>query len=680
VFKRNRYTWIVLITLCVALVFAFDLTPWVRGGFGWRWQYAPVPLVRALPLIALMLLYIAGGWLLLTRTRRARWMLLWALVGTAALSFAVAYAREGDALYFLFTRTASIVASAEWWGAAQVDWSGGGWRDWLAVMRDLGQTTSNMATSPPGMPMLYALAADLFGRVPAAGDALYRGLLPYQCHNFDLLMLSPAQWGAAWVGMLSPVWAGLAVFPIYTIARRVAPHGDARIPVFWWALVPGILAFATSSSTLFPVIALWVMDWLMRGLSGRRAWLIAAGTLYSVGMFLNFIFLPLAALYGFYTLLYFWFVERPRGVHWTRPIIVGVWFGIGAALPWLVFYGATGQTFFQMLTASLNTHLDLERPYAYWVWMHVWDWAVWTGLAFVLLALLGKRAAHRDPINNVLPLALLLTVLAFTLSGTTRGESGRIWLVLSPFALIAFSRQPSAVSREDKTRADTQVRPYSAQPVSPSSARAFPFPLSTFHFSLPFPQPFFPLSTFHFPLLFTQACFTLILVLCLDVYNAPDLTPPPTPQAVSTSQPVDAVFSTRDGDGYRLTGWDAHVEGDTLTLNLAWAGITRPTQPQWFSAILVAPDGTTYPVEAWQPSSAIAGVDYPTTCWAAGMQVGDSVSLPLPPAAVSGDWYISLAAFGGGALADERLTVTLPDGAQDGQIGLGPVRVGTSPD
>ena len=37
------------VRLLVALAFAFDLSPWLRGGYGWRWQYLPAALPPAPP-------------------------------------------------------------------------------------------------------------------------------------------------------------------------------------------------------------------------------------------------------------------------------------------------------------------------------------------------------------------------------------------------------------------------------------------------------------------------------------------------------------------------------------------------------------------------------------------------------------------------------------------------------
>jgi hypothetical protein len=635
--KLPRALWIMsLLTLVVAAAFAVDLTPWLRGGFGWRWQYAPAFDARALPLLLVAVVYVAGGvWLL---GRRPRGLLLWALAGAVALSVAAAHTRSGDALGLLFERTASLVASGEHPAAALIDWGGGEWRDWTAAM---AAYSGNLGTSPPGMFMLYALTAGLFEATPGAVDALYRTLLPYQCHNYDLLALAPAWWAAAWFGILTPLFAALGVLPLRSITRRAAGARAADMAVLWYPLIPGMAAFATSSSTLFALLALVTFDLLARGLDRggltRRGalWLTGAGVAYGLGLFLNFVFLPLAAFYGLYALAQHFAVARQTGRPVAALIAGGGWALIGAVVPWALFTLATGQTFFDLLAQSLAYHLQLDRPYAFWVWFHVWDWAVWTGLLWVLLAAWGlRRSLRASSAPPLIAIALGLAVLALTLSGTTRGESGRVWLFLSPFALIA--------------AADALAR--WLPPGSGVMRRAAALVAGA------------------------QAVLAVALLLAVDAYPAPDMTPPPAQTALVVTQTADARFTDRgSGAQFRLTGWDVDRSGDSPALVLRWEGITRALTPHWFGALLIAPDGAAVPVEAWQPRQA-DGMDarLPTTCWAAGVTVWDRVPLALDAAALSGDWWISLAAFGDPTQSEGRLTVTTAAG-DDVQVGLGPL-------
>jgi hypothetical protein len=133
---------------------------------------------------------------------------------------------------------------------------------------------------------------------------------------------------------------------------------------------------------------------------------------------------------------------------------------------------------------------------------------------------------------------------------------------------------------------------------------------------------------------------------------------------------VDATF----GEVLHLLGYRVEHRPATQTLVLAlnWQALRQTDLPYYFSAVLVSPDGQTLPGVAWQPFKNL----YPTSCWVPGRSLVDQVELPLPSDAAAGDWWLSLRAFG--MLADEplpSLSVSLPDGTTDTQIGLGPLRV-----
>ena len=143
--------------------------------------------------------------------------------------------------------------------------------------------------------------------------------------------------------------------------------------------------------------------------------------------------------------------------------------------------------------------------------------------------------------------------------------------------------------------------------------------------------------------------------------------PPPLSSSVTS---VDATF----GDVLHLTGYQSEYRPETQTLALAlhWQALQQTDLPYYFSAVLVSPDGVALPGVDWQP----LGKQYPTSCWPPGRTVVDQIELPLGPDAAAGDWWLSLRAFGiRGDQPLPPLTVTLPDGATDAQLGLGPLRV-----
>lgn len=605
---RPHWRWIAAAAVVgIAAVFAFDLTPWVRGGFGWRWEYDPV----AQPIVTyalLVLLYVALAWAILRRAHSGRWAVSLAFIASAVLAFAAVWLRDGDAIYTLFARTFSPVATAHHWGSAQVDWSGGEWRDWTSVMARVG---SHVGTSPPGLPMIYALAADVSQRT-GLDTTLARPLIIRLCMDYRIYDLTLAEVASGWLGVLSPVWAALTVFPIYALAKRVGSRPE--IAVLWWPLVPGLAGFAGSVSTLFPLFTVLMVLPLAGGLTVRRA--MIAGLVFGVATFTNFALLPLAGLAGYFVLVR-WLLMSPRP-SLAYPIRIGAAFALAALAIWVVWFALTGETPLDLLRQSFDTHLELERPYAFWVWFHVWDWMVWSGVGLVAAAVAASRTYWRSriaqPEQASLAAALFLTLMTLTLSGITRGESGRIWLFLSPVL-------PVLIARRDMG----------------------------WHAGW-------------LPLAFAQAALTIALVFAVDAFNAPDVPPQPPLQSISADQPALAAFAAPDGGRFHVISAQL---ADTGTLELTIRGETPTLAPVWFGLIGVDADGQQYPAEPQQP--VYMGERLPSACWQEATEARISLNLPYIP---TGDFYVSLSAYGYRA-GDPPLAVQSADG--DGtQVGLGP--------
>lgn len=615
---------ITALSLALAISLLFDLLPFLRGGeiFHWQWPYSLAPLPRILLFLLVVALYLLGAWWLYSR--RALWLALWAFAGALMIALCVVLLHADDPLYALFARTASGGTTGPHMAGAQIDWDSGEWRAWTAIMARYAENGRHVALSPPGLPMWYGLLNSLLARAPAVADPLYRSLLPYQCHNFALLQYTPAQWASAWFGILMPVWAALAVFPLYAVARRLlAEH--ARIVVVWWALVPALVMFAPSWNTVYPLLAIFAFWLLLLGLEKAPGapFFVAAGVMTGVLTFINFSVVPLAGFFGFYVLFRWW----PRRLNDLWPAVsAGIWFAAGLFAVWLVYAAAGGQSPLTLLSESLALHFDLERPYLPYLWLHTWEWLLFTGIPLAILWLAAAWRAARGSLNtpnNALALALAATLFVLVLSGTARGETGRVWLFFAPFVLLAAA----------------------------GFLRALPDSPAVW-------------------ITGAQAVLTVTLAVTLPVIDSADLSPPPSPPGAQTA----ANTSGANFAGYfRLESWDAAVSADgaAVILRLNWQPLEPMTIPYWFAALLVTPEGA--PAGAytqWQP----VDYRYPTTCWPRDARIGDSVRLPLPDNAPAGEWWISLLAF-----ADpqnpQRLPVNLPDGTQDTQTGLGPVRV-----
>jgi hypothetical protein len=618
---------IVGLSLLLALVLLVDLVPFLRGGFGWQWPYDPVALARVLPLIMATGIYVVGAWWLLRRTRGDRLLILWSFIGVVALSIAGLWLRSDDALYELFVRTASGVTTGQHFAGVEIDWSNPQWVNWPVTVQPFVGRSGHIVLSGPALPLFYGALNNALEQAPAISAPLQRALLYYQCRNYDLLAYSPAEWASAWFGMLMPVWAALAVIPLYAVTRRLTGTEGARLAVGWWPLIPALILFTPTWNTVYPLFALIAFWMLLRGLQGAAVWLIASGLVCGLLTFANFSLVPLLGLFGFYALLNA-FSRRQR---WYQPIIVGLWFAVGLIAPWLIYWLASGLTPLDLLNHAMANHLILERPYLPWLWLHSWEWALLTGIPVLVLWLLfAARRRLQSPVD-VLAWALLLTMLTLVFSGTARGETGRVWLFFVPFVLICAAGQVTQGWRGIWGEIND-----AGNWLAVSIGQA-----------------------------------ALLIVVCAVwlLINAPNMTPPPSaPGPVLAERLSGATFENK----FQLAEWDAQRVGDHIELRLNWQPVQQMTTAYWFAALLVAPDGS-LPQDSvvWQALDTA----YPTTCWKAGEMVGDTIHLPLPDDVQSGEWWISLSVFGDKEQPEQRLSVVLHDGTTDHQIGLGPVPI-----
>jgi hypothetical protein len=649
-----RPVWIIaLCGIVLTLLILFDIFPFLRGDFGWRWPYQLASVARIIPLILGVILYIAGAYALLQASARPLFVVLWSMAGVVVLSVLIVNVRAENVMAELFARTASTLTTGVHYAGMQLAPDSPAWSDWITTIQQNPNFGAHVLNGPPGLPLFYSLLSAGFEGAPGIASPLFRALLVYQCQNYDLLSYTPGQWASAWFGALMPAWASLGVLPLYAIAKRLpSTNESARGVALWYPLIPALGLFAPTWYTFYPMWMLITFWLLVTGIENRSPLrLILAGVVMGLSTFMAYAFVPVLGFFGAYTLAHYWWKERPAGLHWSRPIITGIWFGVGLALPWLIYWIASGDTPFSLLAASLNLHLELERPYLPWVFLHFWDWMLFNGVVFFLAWLVGLGLWRRKEHVPLVGLALLVAMVVLCISGTARGETGRVWLVFTPFALLAAGEAFSRLYIG--TQASTEIDHVANQDRWLVLALA-------------------------------QGAVLIALAASLNVMRT-DFTPPPSPPQIADGlQPVNAAFSVSDDGAFRLTGWNAVSEGDAIQLTLAWEGVQQNTRPYYFGAVLVAPDGATVNAGVWQPGQgATVAADspdaprgtYPTTCWLPGTAIGDTVTLPLPPDAEAGDWWISLSAFGDPATTDGRLAVTLADGSADMQVGLGPVAV-----
>ena len=330
----------------------------------------------------------------------------------------------------------------------------------------------------------------------------------------------------------------------------------------------------------------------------------------------------------------------PGRFPWLWPLVVGVCYGAGLLVVWVLYDVLAGVSFFDVLRTASSAHLAMDRPYLPWLFMHLYDYFIFTGWPVILPALMAVAAAvltlkRRQALNTgaLLALSAGATLLLLDLSGTMRGESGRILQFMTPFFLVSAAGWLTSVAKTRAQRAGWLIT-------------------------------------------LAQGLVVVVMISVLRVMGAEFITPAPvaSPELVQASPresfPNGALFAQalklNTFSGYVSDAVDAQgVSRPVLNVWLEWQSSGQVDTPYWMSLLPVAPDGTLGQAVLRQPFD----TRYPITCWLPRSGViREQFTVTLPATTKEGGYWVSL------SLLDRTgkpASVVMPDGSLDTQTGLG---------
>jgi methylthioxylose transferase len=310
-------------------------------------------------------------------------------------------------------------------------------------------------THPPG-PLLAVRALDRIGRqfpeahpgdgslVSFAAESLQQEMQRAGDRGRRVPRDLPAPGTLVLLAVLLPALSALAAWPLHRLALALGfSHSAALLAATLWLLVPARSLFTPSLDQALPVF-LVAAAWLAAKGGGGRSFL--AGLLAAGCVFFSYGYLAALPLVLLLALL-----PRPAaepageegevGSRSLRSAVVrAAALATGFLLLWIglaLFAGYDPLASFQAAMAQHRTIAVESRSYSTWLLWNPYDLLLLLGPAVAGLAAAFLRPRQeRTAGSRVLAWGwwALLTVLL--VSGSVRGEAGRIWLFLMPFACL----------------------------------------------------------------------------------------------------------------------------------------------------------------------------------------------------------------------------------------------------
>jgi hypothetical protein len=639
-----------LVSLGLAALILTDAVPGLRGPAPgtsvWYWPYLLRPVTRWWPAVGSAVLLVAAGSFWVVARPRSVWP-LWLMVALGlALQLGLLYADRPNVGAELVDRTLSKGTSGYAAVAGELPDLNAAFADYPALMTTFDN--EHARTHPPGLVAAFWLGDHALQRWPALAEWLAGPVRLWRCTDLWVLARPPATAAGLLVGSWLPVLAaGLVPVAAFYVARRLLRGPAIPLAASLSAVIPALLVFSPTPDQLFALLSLVALWALLTGLARRSGvWLFVAGGVLSVMTFLSIGNAAYAGLLGLFAL----------GSSWRRGWAARDWvlglgaLAIGGASVWLIYWAGWGVAPWAIITTGLDQHyllVNSQRDYLTWLAYNPLDLLLYAGLAVIVgwggltVAALARPIWRRSD-AGLLALLLAAVLVVLLLSGGSRGEVGRLWLVFMPLAAVLAGGGWAAAAGARPLRSHRQ------DGNTPGGAVVA-------------------------LLLSAQVVLALAIGLAWRPLLAVIL-PVETPLMAALPgnlSPLDVAFTTPAGETLRLSGYALEGQvtpGGALGLHLAWAADGPTFDPYTVFVHVVDEAGV---LLAQRDSWPVSGA-WPTTCWRPGETISDPVELVLPNDLAPGAYTVLLGLYGGpdnerlqtadglDAIVVDRFDVTLP--------------------
>ncbi len=421
-----------LSSLVFFLAVAFDIIPQIRGPSPyppeWQWPYQFVNTLNKIWFPLIVITAIIAVILYLEKTkhhskkREILALLVLIILGFLFQLSVLYFSRSGISV--LFHRIANPKLNGYFTASLNIVNIKQFLRDYDKLVLTLPMHT---IAHPPGTIIIFFIInkiASLFlplmtfvnKLAPVRGDVriLWLSLAPYQ------------RLGSLIAGPLFSFLSTLTTLPLYLLGKFLYGRRVALRAATLYLFVPALTLFIPLPDIVFPLFSTTALLFFLTGLKKNQSlFLVLSGLTAALGIFFTLGILPIV----FLSLLLFIF-DYLNGNKGRLKLLIS--YLVGLILPFLLL-----DIFFRFNIVKVGITIMkggiAHRSYLIWLIYNLWDFFIFAGIPVLIIFLFNLRHSLKKISSaDYFLWSYSLMLLVLNISGASRAETGRIWLLFIP--------------------------------------------------------------------------------------------------------------------------------------------------------------------------------------------------------------------------------------------------------
>lgn len=282
---------------------------------------------------------------------------------------------------------------------------------------------------PPGAVLIFYFLKQFFSHISLSIPFIPKGDVGTLWKSLS----NSEQLTALFSAFFIPFLSSLTIIPLYKLTKLLYGIKPAFISILLYIGVPSIILFTPLNDVFLPLFTVWSLYFLVKGVSeSSKLNLFFSGFIFSIGLLFSITFLPLLLVFA----LYFLLKKKTK-----MALGMELNFGVGLLLIPALLYMFFSLNFIELVTV-LKSGLPELRSYKVWLFYNVYDFFVFCSIPLLVLFFsnINKQVTFfRKKLFkkiDVLFISFIFMLFILDLSGSVRGETGRIWLPFVPLVII----------------------------------------------------------------------------------------------------------------------------------------------------------------------------------------------------------------------------------------------------